>query len=131
MANRRSSVLNPNHCRSVHNSLIRYLHNCAVQFCFVCCFFFSTILKVSGVLFESRYVKTIMCCVNLIRCPIWLHPMLSNANPIGGEPGFFLPSRLYHSLKKKTYLISLASTTGIKVILYQHGHVFGQKREFI
>ena len=34
----------------------------------------------SGVLFESRYVKRIMCCVKLIRCPICLHPMLLNAN---------------------------------------------------
>ena len=34
----------------------------------------------SGVLFESRYVKRIMCCVKLIRCPICLQPMLLNAN---------------------------------------------------
>ena len=34
----------------------------------------------SGVLFESRYVKKIVRCVKLIRCPIWLHPMLPNGN---------------------------------------------------
>ena len=53
-----SSVLNPNHCRTVFNSLVCSLHN-----------------------WHYRYVRRIIPYVNLIRCPIWLHPMLSNANP--------------------------------------------------
>ena len=80
-----SSVLNPNHCTLVFNSLVCSLHNwrSAVLFCFVLlCFFFQQFYKVSGVLFQSRYVSTLMRCVNLIRCLIRLHPMLSNANPL-------------------------------------------------
>ena len=79
-ANRRGSLLNADHCRSVLNSLVCSLHNwyCAVLFTslFVCLFF----LLSNSTRFESRYVKRIMRCVNFLRSPNWLHPMLCNVN---------------------------------------------------
>ena len=71
-ANRRGLLLNPNHCKSVLNSLVCSLHNwyCAVLFT-VCLFVFSAILQGSSL---------VMRCVSFIRCPNWLHPMLYNAN---------------------------------------------------
>ena len=80
-ANRRGSLLNTDHCRSVLNSLVCSLNNCHCAVLFTCLFvclfvcFFSNSTR-----FESRYVKLIMRCVNFIRCPNWLHPMLYNAN---------------------------------------------------
>ena len=41
---------------------------------------FQKFYKVSGVLLLDRYVKRIMCCVNLIRYPIWFQLMLPKAN---------------------------------------------------
>ena len=79
-ANRRGSLLNTDHCRSVLNSLVCSLNNChcAVLFTclFVCLFVFSAILQGSSLV----TLKLIMRCVNFIRCPNWLHPMLYNAN---------------------------------------------------
>lgn len=43
-------------------------------------FVFQQLYKVNGVLFQYRSVQRKMRCVNLIRCQIWLHPMLSNVN---------------------------------------------------
>ena len=57
-------MLNPKYCRSV---LIFFVSN-------------STLYRVNGVLFQLRYVTRITRCVNLIRCPICPHPMLSKAN---------------------------------------------------
>ena len=80
-ANRRGSLLNRNHCRSVLDSLVCSLLNwrCAVLFTclFVCLFFF---FFSNSTRFESRYVKRIMRCINFIRCPNWLHPLLYNVN---------------------------------------------------
>ena len=64
-----SSVLNPNHCRSVLNSLLCSLHNWS-----------SVVLVFSAILASSRSIMEIMRCVKFIRCPIWLHSMLSSAN---------------------------------------------------
>ena len=71
-----SSVLNPNHCRQVFKSPIRSPNNWR----FVVVFFCQQLYKVNGVLLQYRSVKRKMRCVNLIRCQIWLRPMLSNAN---------------------------------------------------
>ena len=70
-----SSVLNPNHCRPVLNSLLCCLQN------------WSSVVLVSSAflasfyIIQSRSIMEIMRCVKFIRCPIWLHSMLSNANP--------------------------------------------------
>ena len=70
-----SSVLNSNHCRSVLNSLLCSLHNWR-----------SVVLVSSAILasfsFPSRSIMEIMRCVKFIRCPMWIHSMLSNANPL-------------------------------------------------
>ena len=58
------SVLNPKHCRLV---LFFFVSN-------------STLYRVNGVLFQLRYVTIITRCVNLTRCLICPHPMLSKAN---------------------------------------------------
>ena len=70
-ANRRGLLLNSLVC-----SLLNW--RCAVLFTclFVCLFFFFS----NSTRFESRYVKRIMRCINFIRCPNWLHPLLYNVN---------------------------------------------------